>query len=82
MMSWTPHPLLLVHLNVLSPHKYILLFLFSSYLSSSIIAPFASKDVATTKINDPIISNLIQVPNKKRKKKIKWEVERIFQMYG
>jgi hypothetical protein len=35
--------------------------------------------VATTKINDLVISNLIQVLDKKRKKKVKWEVERFFQ---
>jgi hypothetical protein len=37
------------------------------------------EDVATIKINDRAIPNLIQVPNKKKKRKANWEVEFFFQ---
>jgi hypothetical protein len=54
---------------------------FSSCPSSSSIAPLVFKDVdiATIKIDDPIISNLIQVPYKKKNTKVKWEMEKFFQ---
>jgi hypothetical protein len=57
----------------------------SSSCSNSTIVPFiASKDedVVTIKINDHAILNLIQVLNKKKKRKAKWEVEIFSKIHG
>jgi hypothetical protein len=54
---------------------------FSSCPSSSTNSPFVFKhvDIVTTKINEPIIFYLIQIPHKKKNKKAKWEMEKFFQ---
>jgi hypothetical protein len=38
-------------------------------------------DIATTKINDPIIFNLIQVLYKKNNKKAMWEMDFFFKIH-
>jgi hypothetical protein len=53
----------------------------SSCPNSTIVLFIVSKDedVATIKFNDHAVPNLIQVLNKKKKRRVKWEVDFFFQ---